>query len=120
MTLADLIQQVKAEDDVTLDTIARRAGLPLATVGSWATGTRGNRRPPAEESLRKLAVGLRRPEVQVFEAAGRIHPSRISGDEAEGLYIARIYGELDERDREVARELLLSMRRRAADDAATG
>ncbi|HEU5032703.1 MAG TPA: hypothetical protein VFV01_47825 [Spirillospora sp.] len=113
-TLADLINQVKAEDEQTLEAIARRADLPLATVGAWAVGSRGIRRPPNEESLRKLAVGLRRPEAEVFEAAGRIHPSRIDSDEAEGLFIARVYGELDERDKATARELLLSMRRRAA------
>lgn len=110
-TLADLINQVRREDGVTLETIARRAGIPLSTVGAWAVGTRGARRSPAPDLLDKLAKGLQRPATAVYEAAGRVHPSRLDSDEAAGIYIARLYGELSERDRELAREFLLAMRR---------
>lgn len=110
-TLADLINQVRAEDNVTLEAIANRGGLSLSTVGAWAVGTRGSRRPPRTEMLVKLAKGLRRPETVVFEAAGRVHPSRLSSEEAEGLFIARLYGELTDRDRELVREFILTMRR---------
>lgn len=101
---------------MTLETIARRGGLPLATVGAWATGFRGARRPPSVEALRKLAKGLNRPETVVFEAAGRVHPSRVESAEAESIYIARLYGELSERDKELAREFLLAMRKRSRED----
>lgn len=116
-TLADLINQVRHEDGVTLETIARRAGIPLSTIGAWSVGTRGARRAPSTDLLDKLAKGLQRPAPVVYEAAGRIHPSRLDSDEAAGIYIARLYGELSERDKELAREFLLTMRRSTRDAA---
>lgn len=111
-TLGDLINQVRKNDGVTLEQIAERSGIPLSTIGAWAIGTRGARRPPAPEMLKKLAKGLSRPETTVFEAAGRVHPSRLDGDKAEGVYIAQLYGELSEEDKQLARDMLLAMRRR--------
>lgn len=113
VSLADLIQQVRREDDVTLETIARRSGIALSTIGAWALGTRGTRRPPSPEMLVKLAKGLQRPEVVVFEAAGVVHPSRLAPEgEADGVYIARLYGDLSDEDKALAREMLQAMWRR--------
>lgn len=96
-TLSDLILQVCNEDGVTYQQIADRSGLRLSTIGAWAVGTRGTQRPPAPDKLRQLATGLRRPEAQVFEAAGRNYPSP-DADVRERRHLHR-YRELTEREK---------------------
>lgn len=67
--LTRLVRAVIAERDMTLDAVARRAGLPLSTVGAYHSGAISGARP-REETLRKLAVGLGIPAADLLEAAG--------------------------------------------------
>ena len=98
------------EPGLTLDAIARRSGIPLATVGAWANGTRGGKRPPSEDLLRKLAKGLRRPESEVFEAAGRAWRDGAVED-ATGRKWAALGRDLTDEDRAVAEAMLRAFRR---------
>lgn len=111
-TLAGYIRSVRDDDpSLTLEAIARRGGLPLATVGAYATGARGALRPPSPDALTKLAKGLRRPPAEVFEAAGRTYPKA----EQEGDLVSRRWTalgrDLTEEDRAVAEAMLRAFRR---------
>lgn len=110
-SLAALIQRVRDEEQVTLEAIARRAGLPLATVGAWATGARGAKRAPSAELLRKLAKGLRVPEREVFAAAGRVYRDDDTDDDATSRKWAALGRDLSPEDRAVAEAMLRAFRR---------
>lgn len=108
MTLAELIQQVINEDGVSITDIARRANLRRSTVSSWASGTRAALRPPDQDRLCQLAVGLRRPQAVVFAAAGLpCHPPM--GDDLDELVVVGLYRELPEPDRRLALQILRAM-----------
>lgn len=111
-TLAAYIRAVRDDDpSLTLEAIARRAGLPLATVGAYATGARGARRPPSPEALTKLATGLRRPPAEVFAAAGRTHPDAGAVPDRTGRRWAALGRDLTDEDRAVAEAMLRAFRR---------
>lgn len=99
------------EPGLTLTSIARRSGLPLATVSAWANGTRGSARPPAPDSLRRLARGLRRPEHEVFEAAGRTHRDSTTEPDRTARKWASLGRDLTDEDRAVAEAMLRAFRR---------
>jgi transcriptional regulator with XRE-family HTH domain len=101
-TLAALIEDVMAEDRVTLEAISKRSGVPLATIGAWRKGTRGQVRGPAPVMLRKLAKGLRRPEPMVFEAAGRTYPNE--PDDVRERRHMHLYRDLSEREKRIVDE----------------
>lgn len=64
-----LVRGTAKAQNLTLDTIARRSGLSIGTVGNYHSGlTTGER--PRPETLRKLAQGLGIPVEDLFEAAG--------------------------------------------------
>lgn len=110
-TLATYIRQVRDDEPgLTLEAISRRSGIPLATVGAWATGARGGKRPPSEDMLRKLAKGLRRPEQEVFEAAGRAW-RHANPEDATSRKWAALGRDLTDEDRAVAEAMLRAFRR---------
>lgn len=121
MSLRGLIAQVKDEDDVTLQQIADRAGLPLSTVGAYATGRRGAETPPSMATLQALARGLGRPLVIVCAAAGRVYPGELEREaEEHAEEIAALWAELPPEDQQVVRDLLLVLYRRHRGDPDSG
>jgi transcriptional regulator with XRE-family HTH domain len=115
-TLASLINDVMAEDRVTLEAISKRSGLPIATIGAWRNGTRGTVRGPAPAILRKLARGLRRPESMVFDAVGRTYQGNESGDTRERRHM-HLYRDLTDREKRIVDEHMRLLARTRERDA---
>jgi transcriptional regulator with XRE-family HTH domain len=72
---------------LTLDTLARRSGLAIATIAALRAGTRGKRPRPA--TLQRLAHGLGLPEQDVATAANTLQPLTQTAREAALLNIFR-------------------------------
>ncbi len=66
--LTQLVAQEMARQGLTLDAVARRGGLSVATVAAIRAGTRGKR--PRLPTLHRLARGLGIPSETVIESAG--------------------------------------------------
>lgn len=76
-TLPQLIRRVQdARPELTQTEIARRMGVSISAVNTWANGTRVPRRP----MLEKLAETLGEPRERVFVAANRRTPGPLSPD----------------------------------------
>jgi transcriptional regulator with XRE-family HTH domain len=84
--LAQLIARIKDTYSVSESEIARRIGVSAAAVNGWANRTRGNKRGPARETLRKLAAAFPKiTEAEVFAAAGRRSPGPLSPEAEERI-----------------------------------
>jgi transcriptional regulator with XRE-family HTH domain len=106
-----LIRSVMADNDLTIEAVARRAGLGRSTVGDFHTGTNTGVRP-RRRTLEKLAEGLGvRPDV-LLEAAG-------IGVADERLMI-QMFRQLDPMDRKTilttARSLINAAKTRKQDE----
>lgn len=98
--LAQLLARLKSEYDVNESEIARRIGVAPATVNAWTHRLRGTKRGVKTESLRALAREFPKfTEDEIFTAAGRATPGRLSPDkEAEALEYFRGLTEQQQRD----------------------
>jgi transcriptional regulator with XRE-family HTH domain len=85
--LAALIAREMRRQDLTLDMLARRSGLAIATIAALRAGTRGKRPRPA--TLQRLAVGLRVPEDDIAAAANTTQPLNQTSREANLLGVFR-------------------------------
>jgi transcriptional regulator with XRE-family HTH domain len=85
--LAALIAREMRRQDLTLDMLARRSGLAIATIAALRAGTRGKRPRPA--TLQRLAFGLRVPEDDIAAAANTTQPLNQTSREANLLGVFR-------------------------------
>jgi transcriptional regulator with XRE-family HTH domain len=83
--LADLIQRVMDEQQITQTEIAARSGISTSTLNAWITRQRGTTRGPSRSKLTALASALGLPEERVFTAAGRRRPGPLSPGQEEQL-----------------------------------
>ncbi|MFI2078632.1 winged helix-turn-helix transcriptional regulator [Streptomyces triculaminicus] len=82
--LAQLIRLIEGDYDVSQSEIARRIGVSVSTVNTWAHRKRGRGRGPNPDTLRRLAAEFPRfSEERVFAAAGRKRPGPLSPDAEE-------------------------------------
>lgn len=82
---AQLITRIKDTHGVSESEIARRIGVSAQAVNGWVNRTRGQKRGPNRETLRKLAATFGIPEEQVFTAAGRRAPGPLSPEAEERI-----------------------------------
>lgn len=85
--LASLIAREMRRQGLTLDALARRSGLAIATIAALRAGTRGKR--PRAATLQRLALGLGLPEQQVATAAQVAQPLSQTEREASLLSVFR-------------------------------
>lgn len=79
--LAELIARIKDVYGVTETEIARRIGVSVSTVNTWANRRRGTGRGPNPDKLRRLAEQFPRFTVaDIFAAAGRKAPGPLTPD----------------------------------------
>lgn len=72
--LAQLLDRLKAERDLSEPEIARRIGVGTSTVNSWINRKRGTGRGPAQKNLEALAREFNLDRDAVFRAASRTSP----------------------------------------------
>ncbi|WP_369183294.1 helix-turn-helix transcriptional regulator [Streptomyces sp. Y1] len=107
-TLAQLIRRVQdARPELTQTEIARRAGVSVSAVNTWANGGR----TPSRKSCDKLADALGEPRERVFAAANRRTPGRLSQDAEER--ILELYRRLTAEEQRIVERQLVAL---AADD----
>lgn len=93
--LAQLIKRIRETYDVSESQIARRIGVAPSTVNSWTQGKRAGKRGPHVDTLRRLAAEFPKfTEAEIFEAAKRETPGRLTPDAEER--ILRLYRGLTE------------------------
>ncbi len=81
-TLPQLIRRVQGDrPELTQTEIARRAGVSISAVNTWALGTR----VPSRKSCDKLAEALGEPRERVFAAANRRTPGPLTPDAEERM-----------------------------------
>lgn len=77
--LAQLIARLKDTHDVSESEIARRINVSAQAVNGWANRTRGQKRGPNRETLRRLHEAFPDfTEHEIFAAAGRRAPGPLS------------------------------------------
>lgn len=107
-TLAQLIRRVQDKHpDLTQTEIARRAGVSVSAVNTWANGSR----IPSRRSCDKLADALGEPRERVFAAANRRTPGPLSPDAEERLL--ELYRRLTVEEQRFVERQLMAL---AADD----
>lgn len=104
--LGRLVATTMAEGNLTLDDVARRGGLALATVAALRAGTRGKR--PRPQTLQKLALGLGLPQERVAAAADSSGEGTAAGREQDLLSAFR---RLSPEDQVVAERLIRELGR---------
>jgi transcriptional regulator with XRE-family HTH domain len=111
--LAQLLDRLKSEYDVSESEIARRIGVAPSTVNSWTNRTRGGKRGARPEKLRALAQAFPKfTEREIFAAAGRETPGPLSPDaEARILELWRGLTAEQQRAKEVEMRALNEMNR---------
>lgn len=108
--LGRLVAATMTARGFTLDDVARRGGLALATVAALRSGTRGKR--PRPQTLQKLALGLGLPLEQVLTAADT---SGTTGAEAgRELDLLSAFRRLAPEDQVVAERLVRELARARA------
>jgi transcriptional regulator with XRE-family HTH domain len=115
-----LITREMRRQDLTLDQVARRSGLAIATIAALRAGTRGKRPRPA--TIARLAAGLGLSPDVIAEATGASEPLTDGSREAE---LINVFRQLDPSDqalaeriiREIARTSRRSQHRDGPDDA---
>lgn len=84
--LAQLIARLKDKHQVSESEIARRIGVSAQAVNGWANRTRGGKRGPNRESLRRLHDAFPDfTEAEIFAAAGRRAPGPLSPEAEERI-----------------------------------
>ncbi|MFD7410117.1 helix-turn-helix transcriptional regulator [Kitasatospora purpeofusca] len=107
-TLPQLIRRVQDDrPDLTQTEIARRAGVSVSAVNTWATGSR----VPSRKSCEKLADALGEPRERVFAAANRRTPGPLAPDAEERLL--ELYRRLTAEEQRIVQRQLAAL---AADD----
>lgn len=101
------LKRVMSEEGLTYQALGTRSGIPYQTIGTWAKGSRATKDPPSEKRLRQLAQGLRRPESEVFRAAGRHYPE--SGNQRVDRWISLVR-DLSESEWWLAEQHLIALR----------
>lgn len=87
--LSQLIRRVMSERTIAQRDVARLTGIHESTISAWIRRTRGSRRP-RPEYMEMLADGLGLTRDEVYAAAGRTVPGRLTPDaEARVLAIFR-------------------------------
>ncbi|MFF9643645.1 helix-turn-helix transcriptional regulator [Kitasatospora aureofaciens] len=107
-TLAQLIRRVQdTRPELTQTEIARRAGVSVSAVNTWANGSR----IPSRKSCDKLADALGEPRERVFAAANRRVPGPLTPDAEER--ILELYRRLTAEEQRIVERQLMAL---AADD----
>jgi transcriptional regulator with XRE-family HTH domain len=107
-TLAQLIRRVQdAKPELTQTEIARRAGVSVSAVNTWANGTR----VPSRKSCDKLADALGEPRERVFAAVNRRTPGPLSPQGEER--ILELYRRLSAEEQRIVEKQLVAL---AAED----
>lgn len=93
---------------MTQTELAKRSGIPLATINSWIRGKRGMEgRGPEPDALRAVASALNLPVETVFRAAGRWLPQE--EDLTREQIILSMWRTLGPRDRALIEAILRAM-----------
>lgn len=103
-TLAQLIRRVQdSRPELTQSEIARRAGVSVSAVNTWANGIR----IPSRRSCDKLADALSEPRERVFAAANRRTPGPLA-PEAEQR-ILELYRKLTTEEQRIVERQLVAL-----------
>jgi transcriptional regulator with XRE-family HTH domain len=103
-TLAQLIRRVQdARPELTQTEIARRAGVSISAVNSWANGVR----VPSRRSCDKLADAIGEPRERVFAAANRRTPGALSPESEQR--ILELYRKLTAEEQRIVERQLVAL-----------